>query len=471
MPSFPFLAATLLVVATAAGPQEYRPNPLPGEARSANVRLMSHLPPHDASGPYNVSDIELEQELSRPYVYIDRSNHVGATDPTIGFDILSIKDPSNPKLIYSWRIEDAALHRGPGSLAPAYVKTNGRYYFFNGFQFRQGGPNTDLGAIVWDVTGLPDTSTIREVARIRVPEHPGGFHETFAYKHSSGAALVVTQTVSPEAYIYDVDRIVAGHPEIVVGKVVIPNLNEVTYTTRPAWHDFYVGYDPATRQDKFYGAGSGGAHVFDITDPEHPELLVSATNIAGMSGHHTFTPTPDGRYAIVMSHLEDWYAPIRIVDLKPAYDGEVRAVSRPIGAWNASPEGTPHYSEVRWPYVFIAGQTDGFHVLNWMDPSNPYSIGFYSTRPAPYRHGIGVAGWQETYAHGRGNSVYEGGWGIDVRNADGLIVMTDLDSGFWAFRLDGFEGWNGHQWGVPNVSSAQDWDNGPEGAPTPNKVS
>ena len=24
------------------------------------------------------------------------------------------------------------------------------------------------------------------------------------------------------------------------------------------YHDFFVGYDPATHQDKFYGAGRGG---------------------------------------------------------------------------------------------------------------------------------------------------------------------------------------------------------------------
>ena len=30
---------------------------------------------------------------------------------------------------------------------------------------------------------------------------------------------------------------------------------------------------------------------------------------------------------------------------------------------------------------------------------------------------------------------------------------------------------NGHQWGMPNVSSAQDWDNGPDGAPKPQRVS
>ncbi len=31
--------------------------------------------------------------------------------------------------------------------------------------------------------------------------------------------------------------------------------------------------------------------------------------------------------------------------------------------------------------------------------------------------------------------------------------------------MDGFDGWNGHNWGMPNVSTAQDWANGPEGVP------
>ena len=56
-------------------------------------------------------------------------------------------------------------------------------------------------------------------------------------------------------------------------------------------------------------------------------------------------------------------------------------------------------------------------------------------------------------------------------DADGLIVVSDMKTGFWDFKMDGFDGWNGHQWGMPNISSAQDWDNGPEGAPKPNKVS
>ena len=50
-----------------------------------------------------------------------------------------------------------------------------------------------------------------------------------------------------------------------------------------------------------------------------------------------------------------------------------------------------------------------------------------------------------------------------TRNADRLIVVSGMDTGFWAFRVDGFNGWNGADWGI--ISSAHDWDNarGPGG--------
>jgi len=54
--------------------------------------------------------------------------------------------------------------------------------------------------------------------------------------------------------------------------------------------------------------------------------------------------------------------------------------------------------------------------------------------------------------------VYDGAWGVDVRNADGLIVVSDMTTGFWAFTMEGFDRWNGEDWGMPNVSSAQNWE-------------
>jgi hypothetical protein len=195
------------------------------------------------------------------------------------------------------------------------------------------------------------------------------------------------------------------------------------------------------------------------------------TGAAGVPRGHTFTPTPDGRYALTISEPTYQYAPARVFDLKPGLDGQVTTIARPIAAWTPDWRGAVHYFEVRWPYVFIAGQSDGFQVINMMDPVNPYTVGYYATRPGPYLHGTGIAGFTTQNAYGRSNSMYEGAWGVDVRNADGLIVVSDFDSGLWLFRMDGFNGWNGRQWGMPNQSSAQDWDNGPDGAPRPQRVS
>ena len=57
-----------------------------------------------------------------------------------------------------------------------------------------------------------------------------------------------------------------------------------------------------------------------------------------------------------------------------------------------------------------------------MDPTNPYTVGYYDTYPGP-----NDKGGEEL---GRGGNftwdVYEGAWGIDVRNVDGLIVISDM---------------------------------------------
>jgi hypothetical protein len=416
----------------------------PGQQGSSNIRILSHVP---IGGGFKATDLEIEQELARPFAY------ASAFNPPASFHIISLKDPAKARVIYTWKIENSELHKGFGAMDNKYFKLKGRYYDVQSLQFQRGSPNEDLGAVVVDVTGLPDTSTVREAGRIRAPEIPNGFHNMFAYRHSDGRVLLFA-THGPGARIYDMEKFLARDPrQGLIGLVPVPE----SPTGPGFYHDFYLGYDPATHLDKFYGAGQGGYYVYDVSRPESPKLLASVTGTAGVNWGHTFTPSPDGRY--VVAETEYQYAPLRIFDLKPALDGQVKTISRPIGAWTPNWQNLVHNTEVRWPYVFVSGYEDGLHVFNMMDPTNPYTVAYYDTYDGPHNKGLG------------GSGVTNGAFGVDVRNADGLIVVNDITTGFWAFKMDGFDGWNGHQWGMPNVSSAQDWDNGPEGVPKPQRVS
>ena len=421
----------LLATVTPLSVQAQQYAPAPGEQGSSNIEIMAHV-------PGRATDIEMEQDMDRPYVYLSRGGEAS-------FDIYSFEDPDNPEKIYTWQIENPSLHQG-SALDGKYFKSKGRYYYVQSFQFRQSGPDYDLGAIVFDVTGLPDPSQVREVARITEPLVPGGFHNIFAYKHSNGQNLLYGALLSATAaFVYDLDMVVAGESWETARIAEVPRPTPEEYRWR-GYHDYYVAYDPGTGQDKFYGSGLNGYYVFDVTDIDTPELLTSVTNFPGVDIAHTFTPSPDGRYAV--GEMEYVTAPLLIFDLKPGLDGDVPTINRAIGAWTAKWQNLVHNHEVRWPYVFVSGYRDGLQVFNMMDPTNPYTVAYYDTYEMPDIPGAGGMG---------------GTFGVDVRNADGLIVTSGF-SGLWAFKMNGFSGWNGEDWGMPNISSVQDWDNGPQGS-------
>ncbi len=291
------------------------------ERGSANMEVLAHVP---LGALLTTSDLDIEQELSRPYVYIARRYDEA------GFDIIDVGDPANPRVIYRWRIENVELHQGTGGTDPKHFKLNSRYYLVAPLQFDKSGPDYDLGAVVFDVTGLPDVRKVKEVGRIHEPEGRG-FHNIFIYKHSDGRMLLLTTVAAEHANVFDMGVFLRDGDEAArVATIPIPESLELEGRRRReaaggrmvrAYHDMYAAYDPATGQDKFYGGGYGGYYVYDISNLNEPTLLTSITGVAGVSWGHTFTPTPDGRYAV--GETEYQYAPLRIYDLKPGLDGEV----------------------------------------------------------------------------------------------------------------------------------------------------
>lgn len=408
----------------------------PADRGSDNITVEGHIP---LGGRLTVTDLDIEQELSRPYAYVGRASLL--EDGPKGMDIIDFSDPTNPKVILRWRLPDQDLHMNRGGMDVKNFKWNGRYYVVQSFEFPQG-PDSDLGAIVFDVTGLPDPETVTVVSRILNPDFPGGFHNIFIYKHSNGRPLLLTTVRTGKANIYDLGLVVEGDAEnALVGEIEVPDVQGRS-NRRTSFHDLYAAWHPDTGQDRFYAGGTGGYFVFDITDLDNPSLEITLTGIRGVDWGHTFTPSPDGRY--VVAEAEYQYSPLRIFDLKPALDGEVSNINRPISAWTANWKNLVHNHEVRWPYVFVSGYLDGLQIFNLLDPENPRTIGYYDTYIGPPSYD-----WIP---------VINGAFGVDIRNEDGLIVISDMTTGFWTFRMDGFNGWNGEDWGMPDISSVQKWD-------------
>jgi hypothetical protein len=454
---------------------------------SLKVHEVAHVLAHQ--GKWKAADIEIEQDPGRPYVYVCGFVNYDAM-------MYDISNPAHPKLLYDWTIEHPELHKGIGAMDGKYFKINNRYYYAQSYQFMQGSPDADLGAVIFDVTGLPDTSTVKVVARIRYPQSPGGFHNTFAYKHSDGRVLYFATINDAKALVYDLDKVVSdtNSSSWLIGAV--PNPTPLKQLGNGGYHDFYVAYDPASHQDKFYGAGLGGYSVWDVTHPESPTQLFTITSF-GMDLAHTFTPSPDGHYAVTETEYQ--YTPLRIWDLSAAQEGKTHNLDLPISGWTADWRDLSHNHEVRWPYVFVSGYEDGLQIFDLKDPLKPKTDGYYYTCEIPehlaqqleqgqqvasaagdppkdegkmvpcvHERGFGggpQVGWQSK------TSVEQGAFGIDVRNRDGLIVISDMRSGLWLFHLKGFDGWNGHTYGMPNISSVQDYVHGPEGAPPVGAVS
>lgn len=181
------LAAALLPTASSNAAQQWTPE----KRGSDNITVVSHLPLGPAR---NVADIEIEQEMARPYAYVARMVYGDWGDK--GMDIIDLHDPARPEVIYKWRIENQDLHAGNGAMDVKHFKWDGRYYVVQSVQFGRGGPDSDMGAVVLDVTGLPDPETVREVGRIRAPDQPGGFHNIFVYKHSNGPVLLFSVSLT-----------------------------------------------------------------------------------------------------------------------------------------------------------------------------------------------------------------------------------------------------------------------------------
>jgi len=98
------LSILLIVGASQPGRAHTTQQWTPDKPGSDNIEVVAHLP----LGPrLSVADIEIEQELHRPFVYIARM--VYGSEGEKGTDIINIEDPTNPYRVGRYQ------HDSPGS--------------------------------------------------------------------------------------------------------------------------------------------------------------------------------------------------------------------------------------------------------------------------------------------------------------------------------------------------------------------
>ena len=442
------LPSALCLVADVYAQQEADPGSNHG---SRNVERVSHLALEDLSATTHAMDssglapgqrvgnLVIEQDEGRPFVFLTRRNHPSGV---VGLDL---SDPTQPVVVFESAWPGSV--DGEGATDITYFKQNGRYYVVVGAQ-RAGedsgtDSSNDVGAVVFDVTDLSDGGDAEEVARIHVP---GGLHHLFAYRHSSGQHLLFA-TGGGNILVYDARSILSSGAQPIAEISIPAEVPNIDY----GFHSVFAAYHPETETDRLYTGAAGGYFVYEITDIADRTLLASINSAAVRIGH-TIAPTPGGELVVTTAGYRT--APIRIYDLRPALDESIPRVRTAIGAWVADWRNDAENLVLRWPFVFVASSEDGFQAFNMSDPFEPYTVGYYHT-------------WNgRATDFTSSSSEPTGAWDIDVRNSDGLIVVSDVDTGFWAFRMEAFEGWDGRGWGLPNISGVQNWDEGPRNSVT-----
>ena len=155
--------------------------------------------------------------------------------------------------------------------------------------------------------------------------------------------------------------------------------------------------------------GNDGLYVVDFSDVTHPEILGTMTSYPGAGYNHSGWMADDGRNYILCDETHG--SPVKVVSMGDLQDMSVIATMNA----NSAVSQIPHNAIVRENLVFVSYYYDGLQVYDISNPEAPVRVAYFDTYP------------------GQNQAGFAGAWGVNPNLPSGLVLISDLNTGFWVF--------------------------------------
>jgi hypothetical protein len=187
------------------------------------------------------------------------------------------------------------------------------------------------------------------------------------------------------------------------GRFLLPRPGNVL----DGFHDLNV-IERDGRLIAFVNALRSGFFILDVTEPRQVSILGSLDWEGTLS--HAGWPFEVGGRLYYAHGDEGWDQGLRVLDITDLRD------PREVSEFKTRPGISIHNIEVVGTEAYIAYYLDGLRVVDLSDPARPREVGHYDTVPSDLE-----------------TELFQGAWG--VRFLDGLVFISDSDSGVYAFRV------------------------------------
>ncbi|MEQ8358766.1 MAG: choice-of-anchor B family protein [Cytophagales bacterium] len=180
-------------------------------------------------------------------------------------------------------------------------------------------------------------------------------------------------------------------------------------------HDAFVHDDTVYLSVYFNNTGNDGLHVFDMTDPENPDLIGSIQNYPVAGINHASWMSSDGTHLIMAD--ETLTSPIKMVDITDLSNMQA------ISTFAPNPGAIAHNPFIKDCLAIISYYHEGVQIYDVSNPSTPTRVGYFDT--------------DTTIGNGNYSPNYRGCWGVYPYLPSGNIIAADRKNGLFVLTYDG----------------------------------